>query len=109
MEKISARLGLLLSPHFASTFPLLESQTNTMTKIKLTTIFLLFSFFVWGQNIDFDSIKVNVQNENSLLYYEKLLYKFKFDPASMSDEELKNLYYGKNSQNIKHLFLTQIT
>jgi hypothetical protein len=47
---------------------------------------------------------VNVQNENSNLYYEKLIYKFKFNPTSMSDEEVKNLYYGKKFSKYKTKF-----
>ena len=63
-----------------------------MKKIHLTLILVTFSLFAFSQNINFDSIKINVQSENSNLYYEKLMYKFKFDPTSMSDEEVKNLY-----------------
>ena len=48
-----------------------------------------------SQNLNFDSIKKNVQDESSNFFYEKLMYKFKFDPTSLSDEELQNLYYGK--------------
>lgn len=70
--------------------------SNINRKIYLTVAFSLFSFCIFGQNIDLDSIKVNVQNENSNFYYEKLIYKFKFDPTTLSDEEVKNLYYGKS-------------
>ena len=75
-----------------------------MKKIQLTLILVTFSFFAFSQNINFDSIKINVQNENSNLYYEKLIYKFKFDPTSMSDEEVKNLYYGKKFSKYKTAF-----
>ncbi|WP_160136059.1 DUF4919 domain-containing protein [Chryseobacterium sp. c4a] len=74
------------------------------SKIYLTTIFSLFSFCIFGQNINLDSIKVNVQNENSDFYYEKLIYKFKFDPTTLSDEEVKNLYYGKKFSKYKPSF-----
>ncbi len=74
------------------------------SKIYLTFAFVLFSFCVFGQNINFDSIKVNVQNENSNFYYEKLIYKFKFDPTTLSDEEVKNLYYGKRFSKYKPSF-----
>src|ERR1700750_1306825 len=76
-------------------------------KIYVTTIFSLFSFCIFGQNINLDSIKIDVQNENSKFYYEKLIYKFKFDPTSLSDEEVKKLYYGKKFSNYKpHFFDT---
>ena len=75
-----------------------------MKKIHLTLVLLLFSFFAFSQNINLDSIKINVQNENSNLYYEKLIFKFKFDPTSMSDEEVKNLYYGKQFSKYKTSF-----
>ena len=75
-----------------------------MKKIHLTLILVTFSLFAFSQNINFDSIKINVQNENSNLYYEKLMYKFKFDPTSMSDEEVKNLYYGKKFSKYKTSF-----
>ncbi|WP_223606482.1 DUF4919 domain-containing protein [Chryseobacterium sp. OSA05B] len=76
-------------------------------KIYVTTIFSLFSFCIFGQNINLDSIKIDVQNENSTFYYEKLIYKFKFDPTSLTDEEVKNLYYGKNFSKYKpHFFDT---
>ncbi|UKB83371.1 DUF4919 domain-containing protein [Chryseobacterium sp. MEBOG06] len=73
-------------------------------KIRLTMIFSLFSFCIFAQNINRDSIKINVQNENSNFYYEKLIYKFKFDPTTLSDEEVKNLYYGKNFSKYKTSF-----
>ena len=66
-----------------------------MTTLKLTALLLLFSFSAWGQIINFDSIKVNVQDENSAMYYEKLICKFKFDPTLLSGEEVNHLYYGK--------------
>ncbi|MCW3170748.1 DUF4919 domain-containing protein [Chryseobacterium sp. 09-1422] len=72
-----------------------------MKKIYFTLIFSLFSCCAYSQNISLDSIKINVQNENSNLYYEKLMYKFKFDPNSMSDDEVKNLYYGKQFSKYK--------
>jgi len=75
-----------------------------MAKISLTSILFLFSFFAFSQTLNFDSIKINVQNENSDFYYEKLMYKFKFDPTSMSDEEVKNLYYGKKFSKYKTSF-----
>ncbi|PQA90030.1 protein of unknown function [Chryseobacterium piscicola] len=75
-----------------------------MKKIHLTLILVTFSLFAFSQNINFDSIKINVQSENSNLYYEKLMYKFKFDPTSMSDEEVKNLYYGKKFSKYKTAF-----
>lgn len=75
-----------------------------MSQNNFIAFFLLLSLFTFGQNINLDSIKINVQNENSNLYYEKLIYKFKFDPTSMSDEEVKNLYYGKNFSKYKTSF-----
>lgn len=75
-----------------------------MKKTHLTLILLLFSFLGFSQNLNLDSIKINVQNENSDLYYEKIIYKFKFNPTSMSDEEVKNLYYGKNFSKYKTSF-----
>lgn len=75
-----------------------------MRKIYFTALLVVFSFLGFGQNLNFDSIKINVQDENSDLYYEKLMYKFKFDPTSMSDEEIKNLYYGKNFSKYKTSF-----
>lgn len=66
-----------------------------MYKIILNFIFLIFSIFVYSQGINLDSIKQNVQNENSNLFYEKLIHKFKSDPTSLSDVEMENLYYGK--------------
>lgn len=75
-----------------------------MSKNNFIAFFLLLSLFAFGQNINLDSIKVNVQNENSNMYYEKLIYKFKFDPTSMSDEEVRNLYYGKNFSKYKTSF-----
>ncbi|MBV8328015.1 DUF4919 domain-containing protein [Chryseobacterium sp.] len=69
-------------------------------------IIILSFFSAWSQaqNINLDSIKINVQNENSEFYYEKLIYKFKFDPTSLSDEEVKNLYYGKNFSKYRTYF-----
>ncbi len=65
-----------------------------MLKLSITSFFFL-SVLAFAQNIDFDSIKVNTQNENSDFFYERLLYKFKFDPTTLTDQEMKNLYYGK--------------
>ena len=75
-----------------------------MSKFNLTVILILFSFFVFGQNMNLDSIKANIQNENSNFYYEKLIYKFKFDPTTLSDEEAKHLYYGKKFSKYKTSF-----
>ncbi|WP_034762777.1 DUF4919 domain-containing protein [Chryseobacterium gregarium] len=75
-----------------------------MKKAYLTLILIFSSFFALSQNLNLDSIKINVQNRNSDLYYEKLMYKFKFDPTSMSDEEVKNLYYGKKFSKYKASF-----
>lgn len=75
-----------------------------MDKLLAIIFFSLFSIILKSQNINLDSIKQNVQNENSNLFYEKLIYKFKFDPSSLSDEEVKNLYYGKNFSKYKTSF-----
>ena len=75
-----------------------------MNKIILTFIFLCSSIFMLSQNLNLDSIKQNVQNENSNLFYEKLIYKFKFDPTSLTEEEVENLYYGKNFSKYKTSF-----
>lgn len=72
-----------------------------MNKLIALTLFSCFSLILKSQIINLDSIKQNVQNENSNLFYEKLIYKFKFDPTSMSDDEVKNLYYGKNFSKYK--------
>lgn len=75
-----------------------------MHKLIAITFFSCFSLILKSQSINLDSIKQNVQNENSNLFYEKLIYKFKFDPTSMSDDEVKNLYYGKNFSKYKTSF-----
>lgn len=75
-----------------------------MNKLIAITFFSCFSLILKSQIINLDSIKQNVQNENSNLFYEKLIYKFKFDPTSMSDDEVKNLYYGKNFSKYKTSF-----
>lgn len=75
-----------------------------MVKLLAIIFVSFFSLILKSQNINIDSIKQNVQNENSNLFYEKLIYKFKFDPSSMSDEEVKNLYYGKTFSKYKTSF-----
>lgn len=75
-----------------------------MVKLLAIIFVSFFSLILKSQNINIDSIKQNVQNENSDLFYEKLIYKFKFDPSSMSDEEVKNLYYGKTFSKYKTSF-----
>lgn len=75
-----------------------------MDKLLALIFFFLFTLVLKSQNINSDSIKQNVQNESSNLFYEKLIYKFKFDPTSLSDEEVKNLYYGKKFSKYKTSF-----
>ena len=49
-----------------------------MDKLLAIIFFSLFSIILKSQNINLDSIKQNVQNENSNLFYEKLIYKLKY-------------------------------
>ena len=58
-------------------------------------LIILISNIFFGQEINLDSIKQNVQNPNSNLFYEKIIAKFKSNPLEMNNEEIKNLYYGK--------------
>ena len=63
---------------------------------KILFIAIIFiSNFSFAQKINLDSIKLNVQNPNSNLFYEKLIIKFKNNPLEMSNQELTSLYYGK--------------
>lgn len=64
-----------------------------------TIYFLLFfclSSISFSQNlIDLEEIKKSVTDSTSNYYYEKLVYKFGFDPSAMDSLEIKHLYYGK--------------
>lgn len=66
--------------------------------MKFFSLILTFvSIFVLGQNsIDINNINKNVQNSKSLFFYERLIFKFNFNPNDLSSEEMKHLYYGSN-------------
>lgn len=67
----------------------------------MKTYFALFYIFisttVYSQNstLDFNEIKTNVQDSTSKYFYEKLVYRFQYDPTIMDSLEIKHLYYGK--------------
>lgn len=62
-------------------------------------LLVFISNFIFGQRISVDSIKLNIQNPESVFYYEKLISKFNIQPLEMSDEEIEYLYYGKSFSN----------
>ena len=64
-------------------------------------IFLLFSasFSAQKNNINFGEIKTKVKDSSSKYFYERLVYRFRYNPSMLDSLEMKHLYYGKfNSQ-----------
>ena len=45
--------------------------------------------------INFGEIKKEVQDSTSKYFYERLVYRFQYDPAVLDSAEIKHLYYGK--------------
>lgn len=65
--------------------------------------FLYLSHSLTAQNSDlnFEEIKTNVQNAESRFFYEKMVYRFQFDPMLLDSVQMKHLYYGKNFTKYK--------
>lgn len=60
--------------------------------------FLMISVFGFSQksNINLDKIKKEIQNQESIYFYEKIVYKFQGLPKSIDSLEAIHLYYGRN-------------
>lgn len=60
--------------------------------------FLLISAFGFSQKskIDLDKIKKEVNDKESIYFYEKMVYKFQGLPKSIDSLEAIHLYYGRN-------------
>lgn len=65
--------------------------------------FLLVSSSAFSQksNINFDEIKNEVQDSGSKYFYERLVFRFRYDPTVLDSLEMKHLYYGKFYTNYK--------
>lgn len=68
-------------------------------------VFLIFTFFIielsYCQsklNIDYDEIKLKIEDENSDYYYPKLLKRFNELDINLTDEENALIYYGFSFQ-----------
>lgn len=48
-----------------------------------------------------EDIKANVTDSTSIYFYERLVYRFNFNPTVIDEEEAKHLYYGKSFSNYK--------
>ena len=46
------------------------------------------------RKVDFNHIKVVIENPNNIYYYPKLMRKFLSDDTTMTVEAYRNLYYG---------------
>ncbi len=76
----------------------------------LSAVFVFIQILVFGQSgfVDVKNLTAQAVDSTSNLYYEKLIYRFNFDPSVMSEEEMKYLYYAKNSnKNLKTMNLTE--
>ncbi|WP_417430442.1 DUF4919 domain-containing protein [Halpernia sp.] len=61
---------------------------------------LLFCFFSLAfkaqkDKINFEEIKTNVQDSTSKYFYERIVFRFQYDPTLLDSLEMKHLYYGK--------------
>jgi hypothetical protein len=59
--------------------------------------FFYFSSCLYGQksNINFDEIKTQVKDSSSKYFYERLVFRFRYNPTMLDSLEMKHLYYGK--------------
>ena len=64
----------------------------------LLLFFLVMSVFGFSQKskIDLDKIKKEVNDKESIYFYEKMVYKFQGIPKSIDSLEAIHLYYGRN-------------
>ncbi|MGS0747536.1 DUF4919 domain-containing protein [Halpernia sp. GG3] len=46
-------------------------------------------------NLNFKEIKTSLQDPNSKYFYERLVFRFRYDPTMLDSLEMKHLYYGK--------------
>ena len=63
----------------------------------IVLIVLVLSQNLFGQkvsNIDFDEIKLAVQDSSSILFYPLLIERFHWQDAMLTSEEYKYIYYG---------------
>jgi len=72
-----------------------------MIKSYLSFAFLLVCFMGLAQK---DFVKVSEIRKQSIdstsnFFHERLVYRFNFNPTSLSPEEMKYLYYGKRAKN----------
>ena len=67
-------------------------------KKNIVFFFLMISVFGCSQksNINLDKIKKEIQNQESIYFYEKMIYKYQAIPKSVDSLEAKHLYYGRN-------------
>jgi len=73
-----------------------------MKSIKIIFIFLFTSYSTFGQKIlsvDFDAIKIEIQNSNSTNYYPLLVERFSNFDSTLTFNEYKLLYYGSTFQD----------
>ncbi|TDX84346.1 DUF4919 domain-containing protein [Epilithonimonas xixisoli] len=70
-------------------------------KKNIVFFFLMISVFGFSQksNINLDKIKKEIQNQESIYFYEKMVYKFQGLPKSIDSLEAIHLYYGRNFIN----------
>lgn len=67
-----------------------------MKHLYIIILSLFFSFsYAQKSKINFDDIKKNVQDSTSKYYFERLVYRFQYDPSILDSSEIKHLYYGK--------------
>ncbi|SFH83580.1 DUF4919 domain-containing protein [Halpernia frigidisoli] len=67
-----------------------------MKNFYIFLFFLIFSnSFAQKSTINFDDIKTNVNDSASKYFYDRLVYRFQYDPTMLDSLEMKHLYYGK--------------
>lgn len=65
----------------------------------LSAVLLFIQILVFAQDgfVEVKNLTSQTADSTSNLYYEKLIYRFNFDPSVLNDEEMKHLYYAKNA------------
>ncbi|MEC5394649.1 DUF4919 domain-containing protein [Bergeyella sp. RCAD1439] len=61
--------------------------------------FILLGIWLGAQShkaIDFDGIRKAVTDSASTYFYERMLYRFQFNPTAIDSLEAKHLYYGRS-------------
>lgn len=72
-----------------------------MKSIKIIFILLFTSYSIFGQkvlSVDFDAIKLEIEDSNSTNYYPSLLERFSNFDSTLTLNEYKLLYYGSTFQ-----------